>query len=460
MHERIRQLFVWSAIACSALVCWNTNSGILPAPAQMPAAPGGVEATGPVDIQANEQEFSGDQILAKGNVKVTYKDTVILSPEATLVRNEGGSPQSAVFTGHPRLVQKGSAMDSDELMFDIVKHKILAQGHAHSEVISESSGPPPPPQNKPGTKSGATSKTAETSQGSPSTNANDAAVEKIITDSDRQEYDQSSDKFEAFGHVRVRHTNIKVTSDKLQLVYGADKKPETAIFIGTAVACQAKNETHADVITYNLVTRRLQATGHVRSKVIQEKAEAAPTKNSQRPEIAYGSDAAAAASLPATAASSTASSKKRSDGGLLEGGVSAKEEDVIILSDSQDYNKQSGRIFATGNVKVYYEDSIGSGPAAIVIRGDGGKAEKVVFIGRSQVTQPHKWWIGDNITLMVASKKVIAQGNTRAYVERMPPNQLKKQDKNEYNKEENNSQLATRSNAAAEISAARVEATR
>ena len=47
------------------------------------------------------------------------------------------------------------------------------------------------------------------------------------------------------------------------------------------------------------------------------------------------------------------------------------------------------------------------------------------------MNQPHKWWIGDQITLLVANKHVLAQGNTRAYVERQPVNELKKkEDKN------------------------------
>src|ERR1700688_4256402 len=73
--------------------------------------------SGPVDIQAKQQVFSGDQVLAKGNVKVSYKDTIITGPEVALTRNTSGSPQSAVFKGHPYFVQNGSIMDSDVLMF-------------------------------------------------------------------------------------------------------------------------------------------------------------------------------------------------------------------------------------------------------------------------------------------------------------------------------------------------------
>jgi lipopolysaccharide export system protein LptA len=411
------------------------------------------QASGPVDIQANEQEFAGDQVIARGNVKVTCKDTVITGPEANLSRSpDTGSPQSAVFTGHPHLVQNGAVMDSDTLTLDIANHGILAEGHAHSEVVSSESPPPPKPATPTSTATGA-SQNAAKAPAIPMPAAASGGVEKIITDSDRQEYDSTSDKFIAMGHVRVKHADIRVTSERLQLVYGADKKPETAIFTGKAIANQGKNVTRADVVTYNLITRRLQATGHVRSKVIQEKTEG---DTSSKPKVAYGAGAAAAAGITDGAAMSAAMSNEDK----LKGGVADNEEEIFILSDSQDYNKQTGRICADGNVKVYYEDSVGLGPRAVLVRGENGKAERIVFTGRSQVNQPHKWWIGDQIILVVSNKHVIAQGNTRAYVERQPVNELKKKQDDDSKNKGSNTQLASRSRASQQLSAARIEATR
>src|ERR1700678_1493398 len=44
------------------------------APAQAPVAAPAAAGSGPIDIQAHEQEFTGDHVIAKGNVKVLYKD--------------------------------------------------------------------------------------------------------------------------------------------------------------------------------------------------------------------------------------------------------------------------------------------------------------------------------------------------------------------------------------------------
>ncbi len=51
-------------------------------------------------------------------------------------------------------------------------------------------------------------------------NGKQAEVEKIITDSDYQEYEKDSGKFDANGHVHVLHGTISVFADKLRLVYG------------------------------------------------------------------------------------------------------------------------------------------------------------------------------------------------------------------------------------------------
>jgi lipopolysaccharide export system protein LptA len=51
----------------------------------------------PVDIQATEEEFADDQVIARGNVKVTYKDSVVHAPMARLFRDADGQPRHAHF---------------------------------------------------------------------------------------------------------------------------------------------------------------------------------------------------------------------------------------------------------------------------------------------------------------------------------------------------------------------------
>ncbi|MBX9770536.1 MAG: hypothetical protein K2X29_04155 [Candidatus Obscuribacterales bacterium] len=341
----------------------------------------GAAISGPVDIQAQEQEFAQDHVVAKGAVRVVYKESIINAPQAIMYKDATGNLRSAVFTGHPNLVQGNSKLDADTITFEMLSQKVLAEGHAHSEVIS--SGDP-----KKEGKSDANKSMAINLSGGKPVEKPAGTVERIITDSDKQEYDQGSGKFIAIGHVHVKNGDITASADKLQLMYGVDKKPETAIFTGNAVATQNRNSTSADSITYFMSTKRLQATGHVKSQVIQPKKKAEAPKPNGQPGIL---------DVPAMAAE-------------------VQEVPIVITSDSQDLTQDNGRITANGNVHVYYDDTTGIGPKIVVLRNPEGKAEKVYFVGRSQVSQDGSRWIDDRITMTVATKKILAEGNTKAFI--------------------------------------------
>ncbi len=420
----------------SALVSVQVPLTAMAQPTATPAAPAAAGGAG-IDIKAEEQEFSDGSIIARGHVRVLYQDTVVVAPVATLYRDAvTGQPQRAVFTGHPHLVQGNNKIDADVLTFEMATSKVIAEGHAHSEV--ENAAPPEPvatPVTPMPTIAGAKLKkvapanSAEAAlaqaaatrgplaqQGDSDTKIHAGAADAggsstttaavgapanegpttIITDSDKQIYERSAGQFEAIGHVKVKAGDIDVISDHLRMAYGIDRKPEAAVFTGHANATQGQNNTQSDTMTYFLNTKRLQATGHVRSKVIQSgnsttaKSDTvtAPINEGKMEPIVNGS--APVATTPSAP--------------------------IIIVSDTQDNNKQTGRLDAMGNVKIFYNDTVGIGPKVVMVRDAYGQAEKVVFIGRSQVTQPGKRWIGDRITMTIADKKVLAEGNTKAFI--------------------------------------------
>lgn len=409
------------------------------------------QASGPIDIQANEQEFAESMVLAKGNVVVTYKDSIVKSPEAKLFRDPNGQPQKAIFSGHPYLTQNDNKITADTLIFEINDSKFIAQGNAHSEVSSEGDSnvdlKATPDQAKPavkkeskGPRSAVTAKkngeqpfawphasddqsafekptpkastNANSSAGnkasrveskstsakaSPGTKSSPGAGEKIVTDSDYQEYSKDSGKFDATGHVHVVHGEISVFADKLKLVYGTDGKPETALFTGHVNAFQGANNTQAEIVTYYLATKRLQATGNVRSRMIQQKGDASKENATKKTIGMQGSRGGATAAPNSSIAMSN-------------------EDPVIVVSDAQDINQNTGKMSAEGNVKVYYQDMMGAGPKVLLLRNADGRAEKVIFTERSQISQPGKRWIADRITMSVQNKKVLAEGNTKAYI--------------------------------------------
>lgn len=448
-------LTVASAISLTGLYLpAQAQGGDAASPQAAPPAGGNV----PIDIQANEQEFAGDHVNAKGNVKVVYKESIILAPLATLFKDAQGQPQTAVFTGHSRLTQGTNKIDADKLTFEIATQKIIADGAAHSEVISgdteeetkkKEEAAAEAKKKEEATAQAAKAKSAlanaaktakggksKTENGGWQTDSNskepastgvanedlgpgnapppaDAGMdkprnkppEKIITDSDHQEFEQESGHFEATGHVRVHHGDIFVTADRLQLVYGDDKKPETALFNGNVEATQNKNKTAADSMTYFLPTQRLQATGNVRSKVIQEKP-SGPKKNN--------------AADTAKPKSSGRGGRKKSDPPTIGFNQEGSDEPIYIISDAQDYNKENGRLAADGNVRVYHGETLGKGQRAILVRDQEGHADRIVFEGRSQITQPGKRWIGDHILFFIDANRVLAEGNTRAIILKKP----------------------------------------
>jgi lipopolysaccharide export system protein LptA len=446
----------------ATLTLAQTKTAALP-PAGAAAGGGAAGApatTGPIDIQADSQDFAGDVVFAKGHVKVIFKDSTVYADDAQLFKDPNGQPQMAIFTGTPHLVQKSNKIDANKLTFLMSVNKIIAEGNAHSEVSGDgnneaagaedtkvSTTPAPvvvataPAAPKKKAESGGwqddetDAAPAPTAASTAAANASAAAAsakaapakpsEKIFVDSDHQEYESETGHFTAFGHCHVKHGEIKVDSQNLNLVYGSDGKPETALFGGTVTANQNGNTTKAEHMTYSLVTQRLQASGNVRSKVIQQKPATSELKKGALASQPKKSDAKVTV--------------KRADGTISE--LSAEEADrfgikneeakkksktfelvmdsdepIYIISDSQDYIKENGRMTALGNVHVYYNDNKGLGHKMVMTRNAEGKADKMIFTGRSQVVQPGKRWIGDKITFLVPTERVVSEGNTKAII--------------------------------------------
>lgn len=344
---------------------------------------------GNIDIKADEQEFADDRMIARGKVCVVKGDTVVYAPMATLYKDAAGQPDKAVFTGHPKLSQGQNKISADTLTFQIKTSVIVADGHAHSEVVSTQ-------EEKEKDEEGNEGKAKKTTQ-------------VVITDSNRQEFEQTTGKFEAKGNVRVVTQDVVVNSDHMRLVYGTNRKAEAAVFTGGVKARQNKNLTEADNMTYFFNTQRLQATGHVRSRVVEEgqKESLLPLPETKKEPVAQKPR------IVGTAGGAIASTKS-----TVYNVYSEKDEDppIIIYSDSQDYNKETGRMDAVGNVKVWYKDTQGKGSHVVMVKNMDGETERVVFLGRSQIIQPGRRWIGDRITLVVKDRKVIAEGNTRAFI--------------------------------------------
>lgn len=394
------------------------------------------QASDPIDITAEEQEFGDDCMIARGNVRVISGDTVVYAPIATMYKGPDGQPQTAVFTGNPRLKQGQNVLVANKLTFFIKTSVIVAEGNAHSEFLTSQTAGAQKPATANGDDEDETPNTASKGDGKP---------QRIVTDSDKQVFEKKTGKFEAFGKVHVKtEGNVDVDSDHLRLVYGTNGKPEAVVFTGKVTAKKEKNVTQSETMTYFLTTKRMQATGHVKSKVIQERTATGPKKGgpnrettlqAKKPPVSgpisgvepeetanqwgttSGSEPdAGSVTTPAVASAPAPAPKKKEKTEFISTGNSRETQEITILSDAQDYNEETGRMDADGNVRVYMKDTIGIGPKVTLFNNDLGQADHVLFTGRSQIAQPGKKWIGDRITLVVDDRRVISEGNTRAII--------------------------------------------
>lgn len=396
------------------------------------------QANDPIDITAEEQEFADDCMIARGNVRVVSGDTVVYAPIATMYRGPDGQPQTAVFTGNPRLKQGQNILVANKLTFFIKTSVIVAEGNAHSEFLtSQTAG------------SGNATANGDDDEESPKNAKGEDKPQRIVTDSVKQVFEKKTGKFEAFEKVHVKTDgNVDVHSDHLRLVYGTNGKAEAVVFTGKVTAKKDRNVTQSETMTYFLTTKRMQATGHVKSKVIQERTATGPKKGGPNPETLQakklpvsgpisgdqpeetanqwgttsGSEPDAGSVTTPTIASvpetptPTPNKKKKEKTEFISSGNTSETQEITILSDAQDYNEETGRMDADGNVRVYMKDTIGIGPKVTLFNNEMGEADRVLFTGRSQIAQPGKKWIGDRITLVVDDRRVISEGNTRAII--------------------------------------------
>lgn len=179
-------------------------------------------------------------------------------------------------------------------------------------------------------------------------------------------------------------------------------------------------------MTYFLTTKRLQATGHVKSTVVQTQQAEAPKKGGPFSTFKTGNNKPVVAtesirrpSTPAvdTTGEQSAESPEATDTQAANAADEADKQPIFIFSDSQDYSENTGRCTADGNVKLLYGETIGVAPKMVMVKNiTTGETEKVLLYGRCQITQPGKRWIADRITYTVADNKVIAEGNTKAFI--------------------------------------------
>lgn len=104
----------------------------------------------------------------------------------------------------------------------------------------------------------------------------------------------------------------------------------------------------------------------------------------------------------------------------------AKASTVTIEADKQNFEVSTNKAHFNGNVKVNYDNIIIKSPSAILTSDQAGDPEKAVFNGGATALMKDKASTddvkADQITLMLASNTMIAQGNSYSSFKKGTPN--------------------------------------
>lgn len=87
---------------------------------------------------------------------------------------------------------------------------------------------------------------------------------------------------------------------------------------------------------------------------------------------------------------------------------------VTIESDTQVFDQEKHQMKAIGHVKVKKEDLSITSPEALILLGDGGAAEKVIFTKGAKMVQGGQELVAETITIRLSTGDVYAEKNTKS----------------------------------------------
>ena len=175
---------------------------------------------------------------------------------------------------------------------------------------------------------------------------------------DVQRFDNVNRLVTANGNVRVDHKGSKAASSEATVRLGEGGKAERVVFTGGASIEQADSQIHGGKITVLVDSGNLIAENNVKTVV----------KNSQ--------------------------------------------DNILIYSDYQQYDKASDRVLASGHVKLIYGDYVANGPKA-TFKLKGYSLDKIVLTGRPTIKDKERNITADTITITVNQRHFDAAGNVK-----------------------------------------------
>ena len=188
----------------------------------------------------------------------------------------------------------------------------------------------------------------------------------IIITADEQEYDTNSNLMKATGAVVINYEDMVATSDSAYALLNKQGDVQNIKLISRALIKQDKSIIKGDVVQYSNLRQDIIVSGNTMSDITFE--------NGDR---------------------------------------------IIVNARNQQYDRKANTIMATGAVDVKYADYSAIGPKAIMyINAKTNKPDKIVFIGRSKITEKGINSVeADKITMTMEPKTFEANGNVKTIIE-------------------------------------------
>ena len=293
---------------------------------------------------------------------------------------------------------------------------------------------------------------------------NVAFAKNLTVESKKQVYDDSKKLITLEEEVKVTIDDVNVRSPKAFLTINKDGKPDTATFVEGVHAVQvtkdSTSETKANILKLSLISKEVEATGDVVSKMeklgkptVTIKADYQSFNTNTN--LMEAKDNVVMLYDDIKTNSNSAKIWLSKTGGLerlkLIGNAKVSQEKALvsgaevnldaktevmtavgsaytnikvddvttvrIWAINQQYDNKNNTAIASGAVKIHYNNYVASGPKAVMVADPKTRRpNKIIFSGRSRISEGDKSIEADSIVITMNPKNFTAEGNVKTQI--------------------------------------------
>ncbi len=185
-----------------------------------------------VVINADEQEYNTETgiMTATGAVTIKYKDLDTFSNKAKIKTDKNGDLKNIELIGEARIKQQGSESSADNFHYSADTKVLTAVGNTTTNALMEDGS-------------------------------------KLVLKSNRQEYYQDKNIFNASGNVRVWYQDYYAAGPKITIYPNKEGKPNDVNFVGRSSITQGVRTIYADRIRMTMTPKDFHAEGNTRTVI-------------------------------------------------------------------------------------------------------------------------------------------------------------------------------------------------